>query len=183
MGFSKHFKSMAFLRKYTTLQKHHLPPTAISPASLISPNIIRNYLGITLASFPKPVTNTSKFAGPICKPVNQCQLSTHVYHPTTLFMLPLFPQCRDLGSEVLPSHLNSCHCTTSKIHSSITVAKYVLILSLYLKTHHLTYKNLMVNLTLPRLEALPLRWRLGTLLMHQQNITNRKHIQYYLFCY
>ena len=138
--FSIYFKPMVFLQKHTPLQRHYLPLTTISALSHISPNIILNYLCVTLGTLPQLLTLT-QFAVSICKPVS-------FFPPnfaTLLRVVSFLVQCRDLGSGNSPPTLKfsrifiPCQSNTSKIHSSINkVVKHILSPSLYLKTYHPT---------------------------------------------
>ena len=56
---------------------------------------------ITLCTRSQPVTGPS----PRGLFVHQRQFLTQICHPSTLPRVPNGPKCRDLGSEVLPSHL------------------------------------------------------------------------------
>ena len=89
--FSAYLKPMVSLQKHNSKQKHHLPPTSSSPLSRIFPKHYLNYLCI-------------KLAVPICKPLS---IFIQVYNSPKLFMVPFLPQCRDLGSEVLPYHFKT----------------------------------------------------------------------------
>ena len=100
---STNFQPMLFLQKHTASGINHPLPTLTKSLSYVSPNIFKqplNHTRIHFQTLPVPSNpNLHNLFG------NQCQSSSQIHYPLTLFMAPLFAIFRNLNSEVLPSHL------------------------------------------------------------------------------